>query len=241
MVLTNRKEIRVCYLCGRVLDGDLSDDHVPPKQLYAKGIRIKHNPNLLTIPVHAECNRAYQHDEDYFVYSMSAFAVKTYSGKSVLADINRRYQNGEQQKLLIKTFREWEKRPSGLHLPSGKVVKRIEGKRIHRVAWKIVRGLFFYSEKRVLPESTPNSIEYVPPNTRPPDTFFVLNDSPNLGQYPGVFDYRYRQFQDVENMYYWALLFWDAFMILMAFHNPDCGCETCAKSRAPETETLVGN
>ena len=190
MVLTNRKEIRVCYLCGRVLDGDLSDDHVPPKQLYAKGIRIKHNPNLLTIPVHAECNRAYQHDEDYFVYSMSAFAVKTYSGKSVLADINRRYQNGEQQKLLIKTFREWEKRPSGLHLPSGKVVKRIEGKRIHRVAWKIVRGLF--SIMKQVSQVHPQIINMS--RTRPP-TFFVSMTVLISGS-TGVFDYRYRQFQD---------------------------------------------
>jgi hypothetical protein len=233
----DRQRIRVCYLCGRSLDGKLSDDHVPPRQLYGKEVRKKHNPNLLTIPVHADCNHTYQHDEDYFVYSMSAFAVKTYSGKSVLTDINHRYKNSAQRKLLHKVFREWEKRPSGLHLPPGKVVKRIEGKRIHRVAWKIVRGLFFYNEERVLPESTPSSIEYVPPDTRPPDTFFVLNEQLNLGQYSGVFDYRYKQFPDVENMYYWAMLFWDAFLILMAFHDPDCGCKTCVRSRLPKTVT----
>ncbi len=224
-----RNQISICYLCGQTLDGAVSSDHVPPKQLYAKEIRIKHNPNLLTIPVHKDCNRAYQHDEDYFVYSMSALAAKTYSGRSVLTDINRRYQKGEQRKLLVKTYKEWERRPSGLHLPRGKIAKQIEGKRVHRVAWKIARGLFFHNEKQILPESTLNDIQFVPPGTRPPDTFHALDDATNLGQYPGVFDYRYKRFPDIKDMHYMAMLFWDAFMILMAFHSPDCCCKGCAE------------
>ncbi len=227
-------QISTCYLCGKSLDDRVSSDHVPPKQLYAKEVRIQHRPNLLTIPVHEDCNRAYQHDEDYFVYSMSALAGKTYSGKSVLADINRRYQHGKQRKLLVKTYKEWERRPSGLYLPRGKIAKRVEGRRIHRVAWKIARGLFFHNENQILPENALNNIEYVPPGTRPPETFHALNDATNLGQYPGVFDYRYKQFPDVEGMYYMAMLFWDAFMILIAFHSPACCCNGCTEPRSAD-------
>ena len=44
---------------------------MPPKQFYADEIRKKHDLNLLTIPVHADCNLAYQHDEDYFVNTIA--------------------------------------------------------------------------------------------------------------------------------------------------------------------------
>lgn len=226
-MVMDRKSIETCYLCGETLTCPISNDHVPPKQLYSKNVRRKHNPNLLTLPVHKNCNHSYQHDEDYFVYSMNSLAVRTYSGKSVMDDINRRFKRGQQQKLLSKVWKEWEKRPSGLVLPAGKVVKRIEGKRIHRVAWKIVRGLFFYHQGKLLREETPNKIEYVAPDVRPPDPFFALNEQPNLGQYPGVFDFRYKQFSEAKNLWYWAMLFWDAFMVLMAFHDTECECAAC--------------
>ena len=119
------------------------------------------------------------------------------------------------------------KGPSALVLPGGKVVKRIEGARIHRVTWKIVRGLFFFHEGKVLSEATPNHIEYVAPDARPPPPFFALNEEPNLGQYPGVFDFRYKQFSEANNLWYWAMLFWDAFLVLMAFHDFDCKCHQC--------------
>jgi hypothetical protein len=45
-------------------------DHVPPQQLYAPEIRKAHHPQLLTIPVHAACNKGFQKDEDYFVHAL---------------------------------------------------------------------------------------------------------------------------------------------------------------------------
>jgi hypothetical protein len=168
-------------------------------------------------------------DEDYFVYSMSPLASQTHAGLSVLNDIKHRYDQNEQTRLLRKVFQEWDKRPSGLYLPKGKILKRIEGERIHRVAWKIVRGLFFHDEKMMLPDNTPNRIEYVTPDNQPPEEYFALNGEPTRGQHPGIFDYKYRRFPEIENMYYWAMLFWDAFMILMAFHNPSCRCKICSR------------
>jgi hypothetical protein len=234
-VTIDRQSITTCYLCGEALLEPISDDHVPPKQLYGKDVRKSHNPNLLTLPVHKSCNHSYQNDEDYFVYSMSSFAVRTYSGKSVMDDIKRRFEAGEQQKLLSKVWKEWEKRPSGLVLPGGTVVKRIEGSRIHRIAWKVVRGLFFFHEGKVLPEASPNHIEYVAPETRPPEPFFALNGQPNLGQYPAVFYFKYKQFSEANNLWYWAMLFWAAFMVLMVFHDPECKCDTCQELTVKKT------
>ena len=35
-------KIDICYLCGKKLKGNIDDDHVPPKQFYAKSIRKMH-------------------------------------------------------------------------------------------------------------------------------------------------------------------------------------------------------
>ncbi len=225
----DRKKIKVCYLCGEHLSGKISNDHVPPRQLFSKAIRKCHHPNLTTIPVHDYCNKAYQTDEDYFVYSLGPLAIKTYAGKSISDDIQRKLKVGKQKALSNMTFKEWEKRPSGLILPGGLIAKRIDGARIHRVAWKIVRGLFFINEKKVLPINKPNIIEYVGPDQTPPEEFRALKSAQNKGLYPGVFDYRYACFQQIHGYYYWSILFWDAFIVLMGFHNPECECDTCKR------------
>ena len=59
-----------CYLCGKRHDGKYNRDHVPPKQFFAKKLLQKHNPNLFWLPTHESCNKSYQLDEDYFVYSL---------------------------------------------------------------------------------------------------------------------------------------------------------------------------
>lgn len=166
-------EINICYLCGEVIEDKLSRDHVPPKQFYATEIRKEHDPNLFTLPVHEKCNKEYQKDEDYFVNSLSPLCMDTYSGKAVIQDIEKRIiKRPQSRRLALMIYKEFELRPSGIVLPSGKVVKRYDGKRIRNVIWKITRGLFFKEYNKVLPIKTPKSIEIINPGTTdcPPKT-----------------------------------------------------------------------
>jgi hypothetical protein len=220
----------LCYLCGKTLSPPLSRDHVPLRQFYADEIRQRHKPSLLTIPVHSQCNRAYQYDEDYFVNTLAPFALSTYSGNALLREIFRKYRAGEKRGLVNKVRKEFEKRPSGLILPPGRIAKRFDGKRVHRVAWKIIRGLYFYNFGEVLPENTPNHLEIVPPNEPPPREFSALPDEPVRGQHPGVFDYKFVKFPEVHSFNYWAMLLWDKLIMIMMFHDPTCDCKSCTGS-----------
>ena len=229
-----------CYLCGLPLTALTSNDHVPPKQLYTAEIRKAHSPNLLTIPVHMACNRAYQHDEDYFVNTLAPFAAGSYAGNSFLQDVGLKYTEGEKQGLVGKVLREFEHQPSGIALPDHLVAKRFDGTRLHRVAWKIIRGLYFHQYKEVLPEDTPNSLKIVPPDQVPPKEFFLgLSDHPIHGQYPGVFDYKFAKFPEAGNLNYWAMLLWDRVILIMAFHDPTCACERCALLPSRDSATKV--
>ncbi len=228
-----KPSLSLCYLCGKPLAPPISSDHVPLRQLYAKAIRKKHSPNLLTIDVHSDCNRAFQHDEDYFVNTLAPFAVGSYAGAALLQEVFSKYRAGEKQPLVHKVLREFQPRPRGIVLPPGLVAKRIEGSRVHRVAWKIVRGLYFHECGEVLPGHTPNSLQIAPPDRPVPELFLhALYDAPSRGRYPGVFDDKYVKVSQLNDFNYWGMLLWDRLIVISAFHSPGCACGHCTTPRA---------
>ena len=233
---TVTKPTNMCYLCGAALVAPTSVDHVPPRQLYAKEVRKAHSPNLLTIKAHKDCNTSYQHDEDYFVNTLAPFGKDSYAGDALLREVFAKFKAGKKQPLVGRVLREFEHAPSGILLPPGLVAKRIDGDRVHRVAWKIVRGLYFHQFDEVLPEFTPNSLQITPPDRPPPIEFLqTLHDLPSLGAYPGVFDYKYTRFAELNDFHYWGLLLWDRLILIVAFHSPRCSCERCVQLRAETT------
>ena len=222
----------VCYLCGKAHDGKYNRDHVPPKQFFTKKLLHKHNPNLFWLPTHESCNKNYQHDEDYFAYSLMPFARGSYSGDSLRNKIYDDCKHVEQQRLLQKVIGEFECQPSGLILPPDIVLKRFGGNRIRRIAWKIVRGLYFSHFGISMPEDSPNGCELVLPDQQPPLPFFHLPQEPIHGQYPAVFDYRFMNIPEIHNLNYWAMLLWDRIIVIVKFQYPICSCQECVHNRA---------
>lgn len=218
---------KLCYLCGETITTDMTNDHVPPRQFYSQEIRSHHNPNLLTLPTHGTCNKSYQLDEEYFIHAIGPLTMESHSGGSLFRELSGQYREGRNVPLHRRIFSEFETQPSGLILPGGKVVKRFDPERVWRVVWKITRGLYFHEYGNFLPESTPRLFEVVSPGEKPPDAFFLLPDEPVRGLYPGVFDYKFRQFAEFNNSHLWAMLFWDRLIVLVVFHDPSCRCETC--------------
>jgi hypothetical protein len=220
----------VCYLCGESLpENDRSKDHVPPKQFYAKEIRLGIPLNLLTLETHAACNRSFQRDEDFVVNTLLPFVLTSTSGAALGQDVAAMVRKGKQRKLIQKIIEEFEERPSGLILPPERIVKRIEYKRIHRVAWKIIRGLFFHHHEKMLPEDTPHKlIEMIMPGDGPGKYLPFIVDQSSQGAYPGVFDYKIfhcPQLQKWPNV--WALLLWDRVILIEAFQNPLAALPSC--------------
>ena len=226
-----------CYLCGHPLSppDNSSDDHCPPRTLFAPEIRKRHNlSQLITIPVHKDCNASYMRDEEYFKATMAPFASGSEAGDAVFKKFieDSRNKAGKRQ-LAEKILRQFETRPSGLHLPAGRVIMRQDGARVARVAWKIVRGLYFHHHSTILPEDIYSGCTVTPPGERPPEHFIDvigLPDSEKHGQYPGIFDYLFRVFElDFgKKLHYWAFLIWDRIIMTMSFHDPwSCKCEKC--------------
>jgi len=222
---------KICYLCGNELSSKIDRDHVPPKQFYSTEIRKKHSPNLFTLPVHKECNFSYQLDEDYFLNSIAPLASDSYSGKYIWQDIERKSKRPESKKLIYKVYYEFQPNLSYLIMPKGKIIKRFDGKRIFNIVWKITRGLYFKENNNYLPENTPRNFEFISVGQKPPDKFDYILNSKSMGDYPGVFDYKYVKFKEINDFNVWALLFWDRIIIFVMFHSPYCKCKICINSK----------
>ena len=235
-----------CYLCGRPLSCPTSRDHCPPRTLFSPEIRQQHNlSQLIAIRVHKNCNASYQRDEEYFKATLVPFARGSVAGDPIYSKFIADSRENERKLILAESIlREFEPRPGGLHLPSGLVVKRQDGARIKRVAWKIVRGLNFHHHSTVLPEATPVGCTLTAPGQRPPEHFLCVSglaDDETHGRYPGVFDYRFRVFEtDLGKLNYWAFLIWDRIILTVHFHDPSsCQCEDCTSAVA-EMEMRAG-
>jgi len=84
-----------------------------------------------------------------------------------------------------------------------------------------VRGLFFQHERAVLPAETPYQIHFsIPPINPLSPLFEALDGATNRGLHPGVFDYRYATFSEIDGMYLWGLLLWDRIILLVVHHDP---------------------
>ncbi len=140
--MANDNNPPICYLCGEVVQGEASYDHVPPKQFFPKDLRNREN--LLTLPTHACCNASYGKDEEYVRHALGAVALRGPIGEELGQDMARAYHrpDGRGMSLYCKIHGEFELRPGGIYLPQGVISKTFDGERLHRVMWKIVRGLF---------------------------------------------------------------------------------------------------
>lgn len=211
----------VCYLCDQLLVEPTNDDHLPPKSFFAPSIRKAENlSQLLTIPVHKDCNTSFRLDEEYFAYSLIPFALGSYAGNELYKHLREKFRRMKNRPLIGRILGEFEARPSGLVLPGGNVVKRFDPKRIERVIWKIVRGLYFHHHGKTLPQKLKLTWTFTGPEDGPPPEHFqnFIFNHPLHGKYPGVMAYRFDDYPEITpNGHYWALLFWDRIIITVSF------------------------
>jgi hypothetical protein len=225
------RDITDCYLCGKPLGAPINVDHVPPSMFFAKELRKRYKlTKLITIPVHAGCNTAWQMDEEYFVSTLLPFVRGSASGNALWADWRRRLKRGRGWPLANVVLQEFKHEIGGVHLPASKVAKHIDPKRVWGVVWKIIRGLHFHHTGQILPTHWEFAATITAPGENPPDAFVSYAQSglmESRGEYQGVFAYTFKIFRQPDFLHYWALNLWDRIIMTAVFHDPECGCDYC--------------
>lgn len=216
----NRENI--CHLCGHsIAKKDLSKEHLPAKSFFPKEIRIEENLNLLTIPSHRECNKAYSEDEEHFYFSLFPIVRESKASISdvLYSDLKNKAQK-EPQKRFAKTLLDNFSvcTDGGIYLPRGKYEYSINMYRIQRVVFKIIQGLFFYHNQMFLPTEKIKHFDMCLDDAETLEVFRISWQGSELTyRCKQVFSYKYLS---DENRHYWTLLFWDAAMFtVMAEHE----------------------
>ncbi len=133
---------KICAYCG--ISENLTDDHVPPKNLFPK----PRPSNLITVPACPECHSGTSQDDEYFRLKL---CLRDNSGDHPNARANlesifrslRREQAAGFKKLILSDFH-----PVQLHTPSGLYVGKglaydVDMNRIRYVVERTVRGIYF--------------------------------------------------------------------------------------------------
>jgi len=217
----SNKVIKICYLCGKPIEGKASDDHVPPKQFYPKEIRESENLNLQLAPSHKQCNNNFKDDEEYFYASLYPLVDKYNPSMAakIFRDFARRCQKRQLPAMLRNIFCDASGiTKGGIHLPEGIVEINVDLCRIQRIAGKVARGTLFLSTGKYVPEANIVDMRICPEEFEVPDMYQISWKCAGSikGPYPKVFSYKYMQNKQYHII---SLLFWEAFMFCITIQE----------------------
>lgn len=233
--------MKQCYLCGKYIQrkDESTKEHIVPRQFFP--VDLRNQLNLATRATHRKCNESYQMDEDYFVVSLGPITMDTFSGSHLFRDISHKLKKPKSVALGVMVKNEYTNRTaSGLYCPQSIVFKNFDVNRIHRVVWKIIKGLYFVDNQVFLSDSHLGIIRLYDSKQPQPDYAVELKNicinNPERGKYPNIFAYKTtRKKQDNTLMRFYGLLFWDRIMFNVMFHDVGCSCEECIKQIKPPT------
>jgi hypothetical protein len=215
---------QICYLCGKEINGRISGDHVPPAQFFPSQLRQSLSPNLLKLPTHYACNCAYQKDEDYFISSFFPITENSTVHNFLLEDIKAKLERKESKGFYNLIMNEFIERPSGLYLPNDKILKRIDGQRVKRITWKILRGLHYHIFKEYLAGDKIYRTKFFQSGDSYPEGYYkIMGNTELTGDYKEVFCYRVQAgcFLNPKVVFYaYSLIFWNSIEAFTFFHEP---------------------
>lgn len=138
-----------CVYCGEF--GPVTDDHIPPKNLFAKRDR----KNLLTVPSCWACNGDQSEYDEYFRRSIiiRKDALQHPSAQGVWPSVLRSMKRPQAQGFArdyVDSLRLMEVvSPTGIFVGTT-FANVLDARRLGRVAARVVRGLFFVESGTVL-------------------------------------------------------------------------------------------
>jgi hypothetical protein len=149
VVMTSASEN--CLYCGVV--GDLTDDHVPPENLFPK----PRPGNLVEVRACLACNGGASKDDEYFRQCLClaeqtrGHDEATKNHAPVLRALNREQAPGLRASFLQSLRRVPEHTPGGLYL-GHRLAFEVDLARLFRVVERTVKGLYFRETGQRLPD-----------------------------------------------------------------------------------------
>jgi hypothetical protein len=188
--------MQLCAYCGKA-SAD-TRDHVPQRSILARPYR----KNLRTVPACTPCNQRFSKDEEYFARMAITLLSDSEGGDDLFDEaITRSFDRSPKIE---------ESSWSALALEDGRPTVELDVAAIGRVAWKIVRGLFYAMNGHCLPGSAQVAVEVYQVDHRDlalanllAEADFDHTDGPN-------FSFRVAQLRNHACAELWELVFFDS-------------------------------
>lgn len=153
-----KSDIGTCVFCGAI--GDVTDDHVPPKGIFAK----PRPSDLITVPGCKECNHGWSLHDEYFRTALCLSDKTTdepnatVGREAAMRSFQRPEARGFAKMFLSRTFPKEVYSPEGIYLGK-RLAFTVDFQRIQKVVSKITRGLFYKESGRILPQNYGVSVD----------------------------------------------------------------------------------
>ncbi len=186
-----------CIYCGVV--GFLTDDHVPPKNLFPKP-RL----GLLTVPSCERCNGSSKLDDEYFRLAITS--VVDGMAFPIAVDAIRKLDTPEKDRFKRSMLRDYDRENGDLQL---------DRPRLHGVIERVIRGLFWHHQRRFLPIQADIRIWFTSFDEAPMDDMGLEGQLEALRRQHlhqigrGVFTYQYMFGSDEAVFSAWYLRFYE--------------------------------
>lgn len=196
MIIKRSSISKICAYCGSTAS---DTDHVIPKNIYPKSVRMK-NIRLLTVPACKKCNASYSDDEEHFRNVIVCAGENAPIINELFYDkVNASFVKRKSLRHLRQLCDLMKEHQS----PDGKrhIIYPMQDARFVRILKKILRGLAFHHFHCPVPEEDIwiDVLKYaIPP---------ALLDNVKWYNYePDIFEYHY-EICKVESAYesYWLL------------------------------------
>jgi hypothetical protein len=207
-----------CVYCGST--ENLTKDHIPPKNLFAK----PRPTNLITVPSCESCNASFQMDDEYLQMVLHA-RLETGGHPELLKlkptlakSLRRRESVGFHRRIRNSMFKAELISKEGIYLGAAPAMS-VQGKRLERSGTRIIKGLFFAEKGRRLPDSH-EAFAFADPLRGKDDPEALLRVLTFLLQQPAniignnVFSYRYHFDEEDPNRSAWLMVFYEAMLFL---------------------------
>jgi hypothetical protein len=198
----SRSKEGACIYCGTV--GALTDDHVPPKNLFPKP-RL----GLITVPSCERCNGGFKLDDEYFrlVITTSADAKVFPIAVEAIHKLGTPEKVRFAKSMLLNIDRENDD-------------LNVDPSRVRRVIERVIRGLFWHHQRRALPAQAEMRVWFKCFDGAPMDDLGFEGLLVALGQQhlhqvgKGIFSYRYVFDSDQAVRSAWYLRFFETNEVL---------------------------
>jgi hypothetical protein len=146
----NKPKTGVCVYCGSY--GSITDDHVPPKAIFAK----PRPSNLITVPACPKCHKLTTKDDEYFRIRLGlndqarGHPDVNANLSSIFKSLNRVEAGKMRRQFIADSYPVEIRTPSGLYAGKGSAF-RVDMNRIVRVVKRTILGLYFHETGKRLP------------------------------------------------------------------------------------------